>query len=198
MTYIYIYIFRTPIWSTSVLFDPYVLFGPLQFYQVHFGLIRSTLALFYTLHSYMVHFDPLQSYSVHSIHLGSIRYTSVLLGPNCSYSVQYVYFGSNLSTSVPFDPIQCKFINYVLFSPPCSHSVLFCPFGPLWSILVDLHIGKRHAWVESTYFKYKFIKKYIDLKLVILISKILSITFIISTILLSHINVAFQTTSVTI
>ena len=42
------------------------------------------------------------------------------------------------------------------------------------------------------------LKKYRDLKLVILISKILSITFIISTIFLSHINVAFQTTSVTI
>jgi len=76
---------------------------------------------------------------------------------------------------VPFDPIRCKLVHYVLFGP--IQSTLF-PFTPILStsvLLMELHIRKRHAWIESTYFKYKFIKKYIDLKLIILISKILSI-----------------------
>ena len=55
---------------------------------------------------------------------------------------------------------------------------------------MELRIGKRHVWVEKTYFKSKFIKKYIDFKFII--SKILSIIFIIAIQLLSHINVAFQ------
>ena len=51
---------------------------------------------------------------------------------------------------------------------------------------------KSYVLVESTYSESKFITKNIDLKL--LISKILSIVFIIAILLLSHINVAFQFT----
>ena len=51
---------------------------------------------------------------------------------------------------------------------------------------------KSYVLVESTYSESKFITKNIDLKL--LISKILSIIFIIAILLLSHINVAFQFT----
>jgi len=49
--------------------------------------------------------------------------------------------------------------------------------------------------IESTYSKSKFnLKKNINLKFVI--SKILSIVFIIATFLLSHINVVFQSNSI--
>jgi len=58
---------------------------------------------------------------------------------------------------------------------------------------MHLHIRKRYVWIGSTYSKYKIIKNNIDLKLAI--SKILSITFIVATLLLSHINVAFQSIS---
>ena len=59
---------------------------------------------------------------------------------------------------------------------------------------MHLNIRKRYIWIESTYSKYKFIKNNIDLKFAI--SKIFSIIFIVDTLLLSHINIAFQSTSV--
>ena len=133
----------------------------------------------------------------------------------CSYLVHYVYFGPNFpicSYSVYIGPL-CSFqFTLVQFGPPCFHLVHFYLFGPfvftlvhfysLWSIFLYLHIGKRYIWVESIYSKSKFINiyiyiyicMYINLKLVI--SKILSIIFIVAIFLLSHINVAFQSTSV--
>ena len=51
-------------------------------------------------------------------------------------------------------------------------------------------------WVESAYSKSKFISIYIYIYLKHVISKILSIKFIVVTLLLSHINVAFQSTLV--
>ena len=54
-----------------------------------------------------------------------------------------------------------------------------------------LYNGKRHVWVENTYFKSKFNKNiYINAKLIV--SKILNIVFIVATILLSQINIALQ------
>ena len=47
-----------------------VLFGPLQSYSVHIGLIRSML-------SSSVHFSSIRYRSVYSIYFGSIRSTSV-------------------------------------------------------------------------------------------------------------------------
>ena len=59
-----------------------------------------------------------------------------------------------------------------------------------------MHFAYREkiCLVKSTYSKFMFILKNIDLKLVI--SKILSIPFIVITLLLSHINVAFQSISI--
>ena len=64
-----------------------------------------------------------------------------------------------------------------------------------------LNNGKRQVQVENTYFESKFMKKmcvyiyiYRDLKLII--TKILSIVFIVVTLILSHINIAFRFTSV--
>ena len=136
-----------------------------------------------------------------------------LFGWICSYLVHYVYFGPHFpicSYSVYIGPL-CSFqFTLVQFGPPCSHLVHFYLFGPflstlvhfdsLWSIFLYLHIRKTYIWVESIYSKSKFIKiyiyicMYINLKLVI--SKILSIIFIVAIFLLSHINVAFQSTSV--
>ena len=58
---------------------------------------------------------------------------------------------------------------------------------------MQLHNGKGHVWVESTYSKSKFVKKCINIKLVI--SKILSTLLIIVMVLLNYINVV-QSTSV--
>ena len=51
-------------------------------------------------------------------------------------------------------------------------------------------MGKERIGFKAPLLNQKFIKKYIDLNL--LISKILSKIFIIATLLLSHNNVAFQ------
>ena len=98
------------------------------------------------------------------------------------------------SLSVHLVPIRSYYVylvHFVPFSPFVSTSIYF---GPLWFIFMHLNIRKRYIWIESTYSKYKFIKNNIDLKFAI--SKILSIIFIVDTLLLSHVNVAFQSTSV--
>ena len=129
-----------PILSTLILFGP---FCWLWFYLVPFCPHRS--------HS--VHFDQLQSYSVYFVHFCSIWFilsTLVLFSPHSTF-VQLGPVRSILSTSVP----------PVLFGPPCFYSILFCSFGPLcsiWSIwitsvhfgplqsiFVRLHNGKRHV-----------------------------------------------------
>ena len=161
-----------------------VLFGsfyPLWCYLVHIGPIQLTLVLFGLICSNLVHyvyFGPnlsIRSYSVHIGPLCLIRSTLVLLGPVSStlYSVQFV----------PFGPIQSI----------CVH---FGSFVPLWLILVYFNLFLcTYIWVESTYSKSKFIYlKNTNLKLII--SKILSIVFIVTTLLLSHINVAFQSISI--
>ena len=156
-------------------------FSPLWCYLVHIGPIQLTLVLFGLICSNLVHYVYLgpnlsiRSYLVHIGPLCLIWSTSVLLGPVLStlYSVQFV----------PFGPIQSI----------CVH---FDSFVPLWLILVYFNLFLcTYIWVESTYSKSKFIYlKNIDLKLII--SKILSIVFIVATLLLSHINVAFQSISI--
>ena len=76
-----------------------VLFGPHLFYLVHFGSIMSTSVLFSSNWSYLiqsVHFGPIQSLSLHYVHLGlihSICSYSVLLGPPFFYLVIFCPFG---------------------------------------------------------------------------------------------------------
>ena len=68
----------------------------------------------------------------------------------------------------------CPILSYsVQFGPIWSICVCFCQFVPRWSNsvhlvhlvhsvhFVHLNNGKRQVWVESTYFKSKFIKEYI-------------------------------------
>ena len=155
---------------------------------------------------YLVHIGPIRFTLVHSAHFGSIRFT-------LSYSV-LVLFSRHWSYSVLFVPTQFTLIHFVLFSSLWSYSVLIVPissyfvhsvhfvqFGPfvftlvhfnLLRFFIHFHIGRRHVQVESTDSKFKYI--YIYIKLVI--SKILSITVIIAILLLSYINIAFQSISV--
>ena len=151
-----------PILSTSVLFR---IFCPLCSYtvhsaylgsvcshSVHIGSIRSIL-------STLFHFSPIQV----------IRSTLVLFGPLGLLSSYSVYISPIQSTSVWFGPVQSIMSTSVLFGPSCSYSVhlvLLSPFDPLcsiWSnsvnsvhfglfqsIVVHLHNGKRHIWVENT------------------------------------------------
>ena len=168
---------------TSVLFSPHWSFSV---YLVHFGP-------FYPLQSYLVNIGPIQSTMVLFGSLCPIRFYLFLFspyvhfGPNMSIHSYLVHVDPSLSTLFPF----VHSIHFIPFSPFVSTSIYF---GPLWFIFMNLNIRKRYVWIESTYSKYKFIKNNIDLKLAI--SKILSITFIVDTLLLSHINVAFQSTSV--
>ena len=181
-----------PHWSYSVHFGPirfhYVYFGSICFYSVNIGPILSIL-------STLIQFSPIQA----------IRSTLVLFGPFCllwfysvhpilstfvptrSSLVQSIQFGPIRSISVPFGPfcpLQSYSVHFIPFGPIQSIQITSIHFGPLRFIFVHLHNGKIHVWIESIYKK--------NLKLVI--SKILSITFIIATLLLSHINVTFQFT----
>ena len=132
-------------------------FSPIQSilsYLIHFGLfglIWSTLILFYPLQFYLVNIGPigplcpLQSYSNHLVYFGfiwSILSTSILFGrhwtysahffPICSYSVQSVDFSLIQSTLVLFSPLRS---NLVIFGPICSHSIHYVHFGPNLCIL---------------------------------------------------------------
>ena len=102
---------------------------------------------------------------------------------------------STLSYSVHCCPIRPCSVHLV-FGPIRSICVQFGSFVPLWLILVYFSLFLcTYIWVESTYSKSKFIYlKNTNLKLII--SKILNIVFIVTTLLLSHINVAFQSISI--
>ena len=196
--------------STLVLFGPHwsylvhsVYFSPLQFYlgySVLFGLfwsILSTLVLVCPHWSYSVQFDPIQSITS-TLDLICpfilIRSPSILFGVNWPTMFYLVSLGLIRSTLFPFSSIlsiRSDLFHFIQFGPFVSTLVQFSQF---WSIFVDLPKGKRHVYVESTYFKSKFIKKYINLKLITF--KILSIIFIVTILLLCHINIVFQTTSV--
>jgi len=140
-------------------------------------------------------FCPLRNYSVNIGPIQSSLPTSILFGLIWSHSVYFVYFGPNLSIcsySVQFAPIRST---SVIFSPPC-------PFKPLQSILVHFDIFLCTFVMRKNMFGLKtpilnpnlliYIYLYIYLKLVI--SKILSMVFVIATLLLSLVNVVFQFT----
>ena len=182
-----------PIWFNSVLFSP---FCPLKFYSVHLVLfslrrsisvhsghidhIRSTLVLFYPLQSYSDYFGPIQFILSYSVHMGPIR--------------------SILSTLIHFSPYSKNGptqSTLVLFGLLRSNLVLFGSFGSLWFILIHFNLflctyimGKDMFGLKEPNLNPNLLKNiYINLKLVI--SKILSIEFIIAILLLSHINVTF-------
>ena len=136
--------------------------GPNWSYSILFSPIRLTLVIF----------NPLSFYLVY---IGPIRSTMILFGP-------YVHFGPNLSIgsySVLFGP-PCSFLSYFV------HLVHLCP---LLSIFMHLYIYIyiNYVWIACS--KSKFITKNVYLKLVI--SKILSIIFIVTILLLSYINITF-------
>ena len=217
-SYLYHSVHFTSIQSTSVhsvhfrpILSTLVLFSLRWFYLVHFSPIQSIL--------------PTLSYLVHSNPIWSILSTLVLFGPHWFNLIHFVHLSLIQSTLVLLRPLQFSLSTSVLFSPiwscsvhlstlvlicplgpPCFfrsyyvHSVHFVPFRLLQSILVHFDLfmctyimGKKHVWVKTTYSKSKFIIKNINLKFVI--SKILSIVFIVIMFLLSHIIVAFQFTS---
>ena len=122
--------------STKIIFDQFsfiqsklVQFCPLQSYSVHIGPIQFILSI-------LVHLSPIQSIlstSAFSFHIGPIR--SIMSTLVLIYSV---LFGVLL---VPFSPIWSNLVH----------------FDPLGSFFVHLHNKKIYVWVESTYFKSKFI-----------------------------------------
>ena len=175
----------------SVHIDP---FFPLWFYSIHLGPIRSTLVLF----------GPI-------FPLSPIQSILVLFGPLWSYLLLISPHWSTLSNSINFGPIQSSLflfgpilsIRYTLFHlcSLWSLQTTSIHFGPLRSIFVHFRTGKKHVQIENTYSKFKFIiyiyiYMYVCMYLKLVISKILSITFTIATLLLSHINIEFQSTSV--
>ena len=149
-----------------------------------------------SIHSYLVHFGLIWSHLVHFHYIWStlvqfgsfcpLRSNLFLFSPLLFYSVYLVHFYS----------IQSIWSTLVLFNPFNLIQSTLVHFGPLLSIrsiFVHLHTGKRQVWIENIYSKSKFIIKK-NLKLVI--SKILSIGFIITILLLSFINVSFRSTLV--
>ena len=124
-----------------------------------------------------------------------IRSPTFLLGTHWSTLFYSVHFGPIQSNSVHLVPIWCYFVHsvhFVLFGPFVSTTVHSNHFGPFLSTTVHfcaLTYREKHFWVESNYSRSKFIKKYINIKLVI--SKILSVEIIDATFLLSHINITF-------
>ena len=200
--------------STLVLFGPIqstlVLFGQHRSYSihpVHFGLIRSiwsTLILSGPIQSTLVLFGQLRSYSVHPVHLvlfGPIQFiltTLVFLGPIQSTLLLFSPFfplRSNQSCSVHFHLIWSYSMN---FSPIWFYSVHFSPFIAFSPFLCIYIIWKNRFGLRAPILNPNlvcaYIYLYVDLKFVI--SKILSITFIIITFLLSHINIVFHSTLV--
>ena len=109
---------------------------------VHFSPTRSTLVLFNSFFPFWftsVLFSPFCP-------LRPFHFTLVLFGPLCplwSLSIQS-YLASFWSPSV-------------LFGPLCSIWSNLVHFDPLGSFFVHLHNKKVYVWVESTYFKSKFI-----------------------------------------
>ena len=105
------------------------------------------------------------------------------------HPIHFGPFGPIRSTLFPFGPI------FSVWSTS-FHLVQFGPFMPHFGPFLCTYIYReKNVWVESTYSESKFIKKiYINLKFIIF--KILSIVFIIATLLLSHIKITFQFTSV--
>ena len=155
--------------SYSVLFSPCY---PLKFYLVYFGpfnLIQSTSLLFGP-------FGPHLFYSVHSVHYSPIQFKLVLFGPFCllwSYSIQIDSIQSSLSTTVQY----AHFGPTVQFGPVQSILSTLLLFGPLGSYSVHL-VPIRS--IRSLFHLVQFF----------------SIVFIVVTLLLNHINVTFQSTSV--
>ena len=146
--------------------------------------------------SYLVHFGPIRSIFSSSVHFGSIRSILVLYRSFCLLQLTLVLFSPPWSYSVHMSTLVLIYALVLFWStsfPFChilsiqSTSFHLCP---LRSIFMHLHIRKGYVWIESSYSKSKFITKNIDLKYVI--SKILSIIFIVAILLLSHINVVFQ------
>ena len=189
----------------------FVLFGPLWFYLVHFGpvsphwsyfvhfsLIRSTLVLFgpfcslRSIQSKLVLFGRLWSYLVHYVHFDPNLSICSLFSPLWLFSVQISPLYSIWSTSVLYGPLQSYSVHLVPIRSYSIHSVHFISFGPIRFICALTYREKTCLLYFSL--NTNLLKIYINLKLII--SKILSIAFIVATFLLSHINVAFQSTSV--
>ena len=160
------------IWSTFVLLGP---IGPNWSYSF-------LLVLFGSHWSYSIHFGSIRSILVLYLSFCLLQLTLVLFSPPWSYLV-------HMSTLVLIYPLVLFWSYLVHLIPILSYSVHFIPFV---STSVHFYALTGYVWIESTFSKSKFITKNIDLKFVI--SKILSIIFIVAILLLSHINVVFQFT----
>ena len=184
-----------------------------NFYSVHFGYIWSTLVtlvLFYPPQFYSVHIGPILSILSTSVLFSLIWSNLVLFGSICS--IQSIMFTLVLicqfvlirSTSVPFNLIQST----VLFSPFRSTLFSFGHILPIRSICIYFNsffctyiqgkdmLGLRMTILNSNLLKYIYIHVYIYLNFKIVISKIINMVLINATLLLSHINVVFQSTLV--
>ena len=120
--------------------------------------------------SAFVLFGLVRSYSDHSpysVHFRLIRSTLVHFSPFSSIWSILIYSSLFWSILVHFDPL-----------------ITFSPF------LYIYIMAKDKFELREPILNPNLLKKYIDLKLII--SKIVSITLIVTTLLLSHINVAFQ------
>ena len=165
--------------------------------------------------NYSVHIGSIRSTLVHSAHFGSIWSTLVLFGPywsNLCTWFHLVDIGPIQSYLFLLSPHWSNLSYSIHFGPPYSHSVLFCPLSPLWSICVHFdpfrplhftlvhfgpflytciqgkHMFRLRALILNTNFIYLLL---LLLYIKLVISKILSIAFIITKLLLSHINIAF-------
>ena len=135
-------------------------------------------------------FYPLWSIRSYSVNFAPIWSTSVLLGKLCSY---LVHFSPIRSTLVIFGPIWFIWSYSNHFGPFWSTSLYSVHF--LCTYIMEKYRFGLRAQILNPNLLYIYVCVYIkDLKLVI--SKILSVAFIVATLLLSHINVAFETISV--
>ena len=180
------------LWSTLVLFGQ---FGLVRSYLIHFGSIWSIL-------STSVLFSPHRSYSVHFSLVCSLQFDLVPFSPLCplrSYSVHSVYLFSIQSYFVhlvhlipfgfsPFRLFQFILVHFDLFL--CTYIMGKDIFG-LKAPNLNPNLS-LYTYIHTYIHTYIYIYIYLNL----VISKILSISSIIATLFLSHINVAFQSASV--
>ena len=99
----------SPLYFIQSILSTLVLFDSIQFYSVHFGLIRPTLVLFGLLWFYSVHLF----YFVHSVHFGPMWPTSISIQSNVVHSV---LFCSLLFHLVLFYPLLGFLFFFLLFS----------------------------------------------------------------------------------
>lgn len=156
-----------PPWSIQFTSGPFVHFGHIQstrFYFVHsvyFGPKQSTLVLYGPIQSYSFHFGLISSVSFYSVHFalfglsrsylvilvlfGLLRYyflyfrpiqsILVIFGPLWSY---LLYFGLIRFYPIRFGHIWSTLRSLIRscsihFGPIPSTLVIFCPIGPIWS-----------------------------------------------------------------